>query len=41
MALASHLHFYNEQRPRQALGYLTPARVHTEPDRKIKDSKAT
>ncbi len=31
--LASYLHFYNEQRPHQALGYLTPAAVHAEPDR--------
>ncbi len=39
--LASYLAFYNQERPHQALGYLTPAAVHAEPDRltRIKDSK--
>ena len=31
--LSSYLRFYNEQRPHQALGNLTPALVHAEPDR--------
>ncbi len=31
--LSSYLRFYNEQRPHQALGNLTPAAVHAEPDR--------
>lgn len=40
--LSSYLQFYNEQRPHQALGNLTPAVVHAKPDRlKIKDSKET
>ena len=44
MSLASYLSFYNQERPHQALGYLTPAAVHAQPDRltqKIKDSKET
>jgi putative transposase len=42
LGLSSYLQFYNEQRPHQALGNLTPALVHAEPDRlKIKDSKET
>ena len=45
--LSSYLTFYDQERPHQALGYLTPAVVHAEPDRlanpteKIKDSKET
>lgn len=40
--LASYLRFYNEQRPHQSLGYLTPDAVHAQPDRlKTKDSKET
>jgi len=31
--LASYLSFYNQERPHQALGYLTPAAVHAQPDR--------
>lgn len=31
--LSSYLRFYNEQRPHQALGNLTPAAVHAKPDR--------
>lgn len=31
--LASYLRFYNEKRPHQALGNLTPAAVHAEPSR--------
>jgi putative transposase len=31
--LASYLTFYNQERPHQALGYLTPAAVHAEPSR--------
>ena len=31
--LASYLSFYNQERPHQALGYLTPAAVHAAPDR--------
>ena len=31
--LASYLSFYNQERPHQALNYLTPAAVHAEPDR--------
>ena len=31
--LASYLSFYNQERPHQALGYLTPATVHAEPAR--------
>ena len=34
--LASYLSFYNQERPHQALGYLTPATVHAEPDRLTK-----
>lgn len=44
MSLTSYLSFYNQERPHQALGYLTPAAVHAQPDRltqKIKDSKET
>lgn len=42
MGLASYLHFYNEQRPHQALGNLTPSAVYAEPDRlKTKDSEET
>ncbi len=45
--LSSYLSFYNQERPHQALGYLTPAAVHAEPSRltkltdKIRDSKET
>ncbi len=40
--LSSYLQFYNAQRPHQALGNLTPAVVHAEPNRlKTKDSKET
>ncbi len=41
--LSSYLTFYNQERPHQALGYLTPAAVHAEPSRltEIKDSKET
>jgi len=40
--LTAYLRFYNEQRPHQALGNLTPAAVHADPDRlKTKDSKET
>jgi len=42
--LASYLSFYNQERPHQALGYLTPAAVHADPDRlakKIIASKET
>lgn len=41
--LGSYFGFYNQERPHQALGYLTPAAVHADPDRllKIKDSKET
>ncbi len=40
--LSSYLRFYNEQRPHQALGNLTPAVVHAEPDRlRTEDSKET
>ena len=31
--LTSYLEFYNGERPHQALGFLTPAAVHAEPDR--------
>jgi len=31
--LSSYLRFYNVERPHQALGYLTPAVAHAEPDR--------
>jgi len=31
--LGSYLTFYNQERPHQALGNLTPAVVHAEPDR--------
>ena len=34
--LASYLSFYNQERPHQALGYLTPAAVHAAPDRLAK-----
>ncbi len=34
--LSSYLHFYNEQRPHQALGNLTPPAIHAEPDRSRK-----
>ena len=34
--LASYLAFYNQERPHQALGYLTPAAVHAAPDRLMK-----
>ena len=34
--LASYLKFYNEVRPHQSLGYLTPALVHDEPNRLIR-----
>ena len=36
VGLASYLSFYNQERPHQALGYLTPAAVHAEPDRLTK-----
>ena len=41
--LSSYLTFYNQERPHQALGYLTPAAVHAEPSRltEIKESKET
>ena len=42
--LVSYLSFYNQERPHQALNYLTPAAVHAEPDRlkdKITPSKET
>ena len=44
VGLASYLSFYNQERPHQALGYLTPAAVHAEPDRltkRITESKET
>jgi len=34
--LSSYLQFYNQERPHQALGYLTPAAVHAAPDRLTK-----
>ena len=34
--LASYLAFYNQERPHQALGYLTPAAVHAAPGRLAK-----
>ncbi|BDI31499.1 hypothetical protein CCAX7_35500 [Capsulimonas corticalis] len=34
--LASYLKFYNEVRPHQSLGYLTPAIVHAEPHRLLR-----
>jgi putative transposase len=41
--LGSYLRFYNEERPHQTLGYLTPAAVHAEPGRLIRlnNSKET
>ena len=34
--LSSYLSFYNQERPHQALGYLTPAAIHAQPDRLVK-----
>ncbi len=43
VGLSSYLTFYNQERPHQALNYLTPAAVHAEPGRltEVKDSKKT
>jgi putative transposase len=39
--LSSYLTFYNQERPHQALGYLTPAAVHAQPSRLTKRTDKT